>query len=188
MNIKLRRGWLIAVTVPLVLLLGIWVFGYHLFEFRGGMGIHDSGFLSYPRYHAELGRVALWKPSENTFTVRGLPPNQLDLVLQVLDATQQDVPELSDLSTVISISIVDSSGKELCTASGSLSDAKKRGVGGWVLTSSSTTAAFWHPRCQQLPISRFKTYTVRVRISDVDARSTQRTIIPVLQGGGNELP
>lgn len=44
----------------------------------------------------------------------------------------------------------DSSGKEVCAAMGLLSDAKLPGLGSWVLESSSSHAAFWHPRCQQL--------------------------------------
>ena len=40
---------LIAVLVAMV-----WAFSYHTFEFKGGISIRDTGFLSYPRYHAQL--------------------------------------------------------------------------------------------------------------------------------------
>src|SRR5882762_1229303 len=71
----------------LLLVLAVWAFSYHSFEFKGGLGVSDTGFLSYPRYHAQLGELPSWKNGEYQFTVRGLPPGPLDLVLQVPNAT-----------------------------------------------------------------------------------------------------
>jgi len=41
-------------TVPIiigVLVVAVWAFGYHPFEFKGGIGIRDSGFF---RTHATM--------------------------------------------------------------------------------------------------------------------------------------
>lgn len=180
---------LISVSVFIsVLVLAVWALSYHTFEFKGGMGIRDSGIFSYPRYHAEVGQMPLWKDGEYQFTVKGLPSDPLDLSLQVLDASDNDTPELTSLSTSMGVSIVDGSGHVLCVANGRLSDAKLRGLKSWVLASSSSHAAFWHPGCQQLPISRFKTYTVKLTLASADPSSPHRTIQAALQGGGNELP
>jgi len=187
MNVGVKRPWLFMVA-PFLIVVLFWAGSYHPSEFKGGVGIRDSGVFSYPRYHAQLGALPLWKNGTYQFTVRGLPPDLLDLVLQVPDARGADREELMSLSTSVSASIADSSGKEVCTAAGSLSDARRRGPSSWVLASSSLHASFWHPRCQQLPISRFKTYTVKVTVSEADPRSPQRMITPILQGGGVELP
>lgn len=181
----LRLGSLVVVAIAV----GVWAVSYHTLEFKGGLGIHDSGFFSYPRYHAQLGDVPLWQDGTHQFTVRGLPPNPLDLTLLASGATDADRESLTSLSTSVSVSIVENgSGRALCMATGSLSDAKSRDRSSWVLASSTASAAFWHPRCQQIPISRFKSYTIRVAVSGADDRSPRRVLRAVLQGGGNELP
>jgi hypothetical protein len=188
MKITMKRVLTRLPILIAVLVVSVWAFSYHRFEFKGGVGVWDSGFFSYPRYHAQLGKLPLWEAGEYRFTVHGLPPGPLDLELRVSDSTYAETTQLASLSTVVSVSIADSSGKEFCSARGRLSEAKLRGLGGWVLESSSSHASFWHPRCQNLPISRFKTYTAKVSVSDVDPHSPQKELMLGLEGGGTELP
>jgi hypothetical protein len=185
---KSTRALLVVVAVVLAIAVSLWACSYHTFEFKGGVGIRDSGFFSYPRYHAQLGDLPLWKDGEYQFTVRGLPPDPLNLSLEVVDATDADRKELTSLSSSVEVSIVDDSGKQVCTGSGRLSDADTRGLYSWVLESSNSHASFWHNRCQQLPISRSKTYSVKVTVSQADAHSPHKMLMAVLKGGGNELP
>jgi len=187
-RIAARRVLIVVSALVVTLVVTVWAIGYHTFEFKGGTGIRDSGFFSYPRYHAELGQIPLWKDGEYQFTVSGLPSDSLDLTLQVPGATYDNTMELTSSSTSMSVSMTDSSGHVLCTVAGSLSDARRRGVGGWVLESSDSHAAFWYPGCQELPISRFNAYTVKVKVSGADDRAPHRMAMPVLAGGGNELP
>lgn len=184
-------GRYVLVGVPafvVVLLLAIWALSYHSSEFKGGLDIRDSGYFSYPRYHAELGDLPLWTNGDYKFVVRGLPPDPLDLVLEVVDATDADRTELTSLATSVSVSVTDNSGKELCRATGNLSDARTRAHASWVLASSISSATFWHPVCQNLAISRSKAYTIKVVVSGVNNRSPHKMLMAVLQGGGNELP
>jgi len=181
MKIRMKRGWLIAAILLAVLLGNSWVFSYHPHEFQGGLSIHDSGFFSYPRYYAELGQFPLWQHGDYQFTVQGLPSVPLDLSLDVADVTYEDRAELESLSTFVGVSVTDSLGNPVCEGGGSLS-------GSWVLASSISGSSFWHNRCMQLPISRSKTYIVKVMLSEVDARSPHRTVTVVMAGGGNELP
>src|SRR5437899_10217188 len=118
-----------------VLVLAGWALSYHTSEFKGGIGMRDSGFFSYPRYHAELGEVPLWKNGEYQFNFRGLPPDPLDLSLRIRNATYSDMTELTSLSTSMGVSITDTSGRVLCTANGRLADSKLRGLNSWVLAS-----------------------------------------------------
>ena len=120
--------------------------------------------------------------------MHGLPPGPLDLTLQVRNATYADREELMSLPTSVSVSITESNGRQICTASGSLSNARSGDRSGWVLASSDASASFWQSRCLELPISRFRTYTVKVGISGANERSFHKMLVPVLDGGGNELP
>jgi hypothetical protein len=186
---KVKRVWPVAFGILVFLVAVVWAASYHpRVEFKGGAGVRDSGFFSYPRFHAALGHLPMWKAGEYEFTVRGLPPGPLDLKLQVSDGTYAESTELTSLSSAVSVSIAESSGKEVCSASGRLSDAKVRGLGSWVLESSSSHASFWNPRCQKLAISRFKTYTAKVTIADADPHSPQKDLTLMLEGGGTELP
>lgn len=182
-TLKTKRVWLRLLVALFLAGLALWVFSYHTWEFKGGLDISDSGVFSYPRYYAQIGRVPLWEPGEYRFTVRGLPAGSLELGLRVQEAREADRAELISLPTSVSVSISDSSNNQLCRATGSLSIKTDDP---WILTPHSVY--FWHPRCTQIQTSRFRTYTVTVTISDVDARSPRWTIVPVLRGGGIELP
>lgn len=186
--LRSKRAWLMILSAPFLAGIVVWAVSYHTSEFKGGVRIRDSGFFSYPRYHAELGSLPLWQPGESQFTVRGLPPDSLDLVLPVSEATNADRRDLTSLATSLMVTMTDSSGKVMCTASGHLSDARTRGLSSWVLSSDVSDASFWHPRCRELAINRSKAYTVKVTVSEVDPRSPHRTLTVILQGGGNELP
>jgi|SRR5215469_12705198 len=184
----MKRVWLITLSFVVALLIMFWSVSYRPSQFKGGVALRDSGFFSHPRYHAQLGDLPLWKEGEYQFTVSGLPPGPLDLKLQVLNSTDANRAGLTSLTTTVSVSMTDSSGKQVCEGSGSLSDAGTREHSTWALASSSSQASFWHARCLQIPTSRFQTYIVRVRTSGVDPRSPRSTIIPTLEGGGIELP
>lgn len=183
------RHLLIGVSALVVILIvAIWAYSYHASEFKGGLGIRDSGYFSYPRYHAKLGEFPLWANGEYKFVVRGLPPDLLDFSLDVVDATEVDRTELTSLSTSVRVSITNGSGKQICLATGNLSGVRNEAHPSWILASSSSSASFWHPGCQNLPISRSETYTINIVISGVDNRVPRKMLMAILQGGGNELP
>ena len=119
-----RRTWLITLIVAVVRLVVMWLVSYHRFELKGAAGLRDSGFFSYPRYHVRLGSVPLWQAEEYEFKVSGLPPSPLDLRLQVSDYTGANRDELTTLSTNVAVRMMDSSGKQVCEGTGSLSDAR----------------------------------------------------------------
>jgi hypothetical protein len=85
-------------------------------------------------------------------------------------------------------SLTDGSGRVVCKAQGKLSDAESGNQSSWVLASSESRAYFWHMHCLDLPISRFRTYTLTVRVAEVDASSPNYSVVAVLRGGGIELP
>jgi hypothetical protein len=177
-----------APVIAALLIVAIWSFGYHISEFKGGVGIRDSGVFSYPRYRAQLGVLPLWQDGEHRFDVRGLPPGPLDLQIYVEGATGADRAELTSLSTTVSATILDGFGTKVCSETGLLSDAKTRALPSWVLASSNSSASFWQESCLQLPINRSKAYTIKVSVSEVDPQSPHKMLMAVLSGGGVELP
>ncbi|HKV90976.1 MAG TPA: hypothetical protein VJW20_00360 [Candidatus Angelobacter sp.] len=187
MKVSVRRTVTVAAVLAVVLLT-IWVYSYHTFEFKGGLSIQDSGFFSYPRYQVRVGEVPLWKNGEYHFAVRGLPPVPLDLRLEVRNATAADSVQLMSLPTFITVSIADRSAKAVCRASGRLSDRRNQDGFIWVLTADNSGAWLWQTHCQNVAVSRFKSYVVNVTVGDVDPQSHHWTIIPILEGGGSELP
>src|SRR5882672_1309750 len=151
----MRRALIVAGAFLIAVFGAFWILGYSTHQFKGGLGIRDSGFFSYPRYHARIGQFPLWKPGEYQFTVRGLPSGPFDLSLNVLDATDEDRTQLAPLSTSVEVSVTDSFGNPVCACGGRLN-------GGWVFSSGTERASFWHYRCRDLPISRSVTYVVKV--------------------------
>jgi hypothetical protein len=180
---RTKRAWLTALAAILLIGFALWASNYHAWEFKGGLSITDSGFFSNPRYYAQIGRLPMWKAGEYQFRLRGLPPGPLELALPVLEATDADRAVLSSLSTIVSVTITDSSGNQMCTAKGRLRVSTDDP---WILFPHSTT--FWHPRCTNIRTSRFRSYIVNVAVSDVDPRSPSLNLMLVLRGGGNELP
>lgn len=178
-------------AVVLALLIGLcafWIFSYRPSRFQGGIAIRDSGFFSYPRYRAEIGELPLWEGGSHTFSVKGLPPGPLDFGFDIKGTNENDRALLTSLATSLDVLIADGSGKSICRASGRLSNSSSGNRSGWVLASYESRSEFWHSNCLELPISRFRTYTLTVRLTDVDPRAPHKSAVVVLKGGGIELP
>ena len=188
--------WKISIALALVVPAFLWATRYRTNEFKGGIAIADTGIFYYPEYHARIGYIALDKPGEYRFTVPGLPPEHMWLQFDIMGASLSDEPKLRSLSTSLTASLLNASGEPLCSASGRLSDEQKWRLTGWPKDSESDGyASFWNRGCAPsnesfdgFPMSRFKTYTLVVRVTDVDPYSPKLVAVPVLKGGGIELP
>ena len=86
---------------------------------------------------------------------------------------------LERLQTVIDVSIADHSGRSLCRAAGS--PAKGLTKDGWVLTTSAHEAAFWHFGCSEIKLKRSESYTLKIRIRDVDPSTPKIKLTPTFQ-------
>jgi hypothetical protein len=180
----------VGVGVVLLLIAWHWAGTYHLREFQGGIGIHDTGFWSYPRYHAQLGRMPMWQDGNYQFNVRGLPSEDFSLSLNVEGNSGSDRNLLESLSSSITVTVTDGDGYQLCSGGGVLSHAA-RGRDSeslWVLESSTTHASFYIGKCLDLPMKRSESYRINVALKQVDPRTPHTNLLPFLEGGGNELP
>jgi hypothetical protein len=184
-----RRRWL-ALGGALFLFLFVWMWiPWAKYRYRGDGTFTDSGFFSYPRYHVSFSRITLSKAGEYRYHFRGLPNEEMTLLL----STDRDVPyesqrwrELTSLQTSIEVVLRDGQGHEVCNAEGTPEGSNRDGV--WVLTTGVGTAYWWHWRCNHFQLLPSESYELDVRIKIVDARSGDIAVTPILVGGGLELP
>jgi len=160
-------------------------------QFQGDGTISDSGVFTYPRYHIRLHAIPLSQVGEYSSVVSGLPSSPMHLRLECARLLQSQKDVLDGLSTRVKAQIVedpDKSSKVLCTVDGRPVDATSGHPNGWILSVSNSSASYWNRGCLDLPISHSHAYSIRVSIEEVDRRSPDIQVIPILEGGGIELP
>jgi hypothetical protein len=155
-------------------------------EFKGVRPMQDDGFFSYYRYHAPIGEVPLNVEGSYEFPFSGLPDDKMGLQLHVPVGSTPDMNQFARVSTAIVAEIVDATGNRVCMASGT--PAGKNPSDRWVLMSSAFDAAFWHDDCRDKPFTRHMSYTLRMRVQNVDPASPSVMMVAMLEGGGHELP
>ena len=182
---------MLILAALLLLLMAWWALSYHIGEFRGD-GSTDSGVPSFarpsfPRYHISLGQLALSEPGAHEFRFRGLRDERMTLMLYVQGKTYfRDSALLTSLHTSIEATLIDDGGNTVCKASGSPQVGIDRG--GWILTGTSSSAAYWSEDCVNVAVKRNTSYTLTVRVRQVDDCASSMSLVPTLEGGGNELP
>jgi len=183
-----RAGQILLICVVLIgaAVASYWLVSYHPTEFRGAGAMRDTGFFSYPRYHAPLGEVPLAAEGSYSFRFSGVPSETMWLQLYVPGYSFKDRDDLERVSTQISVRIADSAGNVVCQGSGqpSARDPNDR----WVLMSSHFEAAFWHNGCNKREFKRGREYSLDVSVKNVDPKSPKVVLKAMLEGGGNELP
>ena len=145
----------------------------------------DTGFFSFPRYHAPLGELPLHEPGEHKFVFSGLPDEAMVLMLYVPGFTTGQLEQLETLNTRISARILDSEGRVVCEGGGT---PNGRDSDRWVLMSSRDRAAYWHSHCNGTSFERGQHYTLSVSVSQIDPSSPHVLLQAMLEGGGVELP
>ncbi len=174
------RWWAaIAILSMIAVVAAIVVFRpYSADEFRGDGLATDTGFWSYPRYHVRFPEMSLAAPGQRCFACAGLPPVPLTLTLKLVGTGNYGA--LSNGATCVSVTLVDSGGNTVCTASGPLRN--------WILqwVPANRTGAFWHPALRDFRVNPRQAYTLKIAVTEVTADSGPITIVPTLEGGGNE--
>ena len=183
---KFRR-WIFAVALLLILPFAWMKFRYHLSEFQGGESIRNNGSWLFPRYRAQLRAVSLNVPGEYEYVLSGLPTETFSLTFSIDGTDQNSNREVGRLRTMVGVTVT-GQGKELCSAYGTLASSRSQYDGTWILAQSANSAYFWTPRCTELPFRRGKQYHLKVRVDSIDPNSPKVDLIPILRGGGNELP
>jgi hypothetical protein len=180
---KLSRGRKILVgAVALIVLL--WAADeYPALRFRG-----DGKFSGGPvlGYSIEFRKIPFYASGEYVFRFRGVPHEELALELHLEGKNADNEPELR-VKTIIEASIVDQTGRSVCQASGPPLEHGQN-PNGWVLMLGGDEAVYWHWNCTWVEFGPSNSYTLTLRIRDVDPKTPKINLIPVLRSRGPDLP
>jgi hypothetical protein len=180
-----RRRWL-AFGATLFIFLFVWMWSpWAKYRYQGDGTFTDSGFFSYPRYHVRFSSITLSKVGEYRYHFRGIPNEEMTLLLSTDRDGSKQRHELTSLRTSIEAVLTDGHGREACKAVGRPEDGNRDGV--WVLTTGFGTA-YWHWQCNHIQLRPSESYELVVRIKVIDPRSGDIAVTPLLEGGGLELP
>jgi hypothetical protein len=182
------RTWVIALAILIVLLIVWSKLRYHPSEFKGGVSMRDSGSWVYPHYRAELAPVPLNVAGDHEYALSGLPSESFSLNLLVDSHQDETRRAAANLRTRLQVVLTDNAGNTLCSADGPIAGGGNMWDSTWIVASSATSAYLWSPKCRQMDTSRNKRYQMKIHVDDVDPSSPRVDLIPILRGGGNELP
>jgi hypothetical protein len=173
---RLNKPATVTVAVIVICLLA---YEYPLLRFRGDGWIWGApGF----GYDIKMRHIPFNQAGEYVFHFRGIPDVDMTLLLYAEGKTYADRKELTDLGTTLDALLVDQRSHVICQGSGSASG--EQNDRSWVLMSSYSEAAYWHWKCTDMPLKPSASYTLTLRIKNVDPRTPNISLIPVLEGGG----
>jgi hypothetical protein len=116
----------------------------------------------------------------------------MDLRLDVPGATidKLDTP-LAKLRMQISATVFEEATpltprRVLCAATGSPAGVSMDSR--WVVTGSVESASLWHAHCLRVPMRKGRRYTLTLDIMEDESSSLVKSLVPILEGGGYELP
>jgi hypothetical protein len=177
---------LVTLGTLLSLILIAWSPWSALLYYRDGK--FSDGLFFYPRYSVRFAEIPLNEHSEYHFRFRGMPSEEMSLILYVKghgpDWGNRNF--LTSFPATIEAKLTDGNGSVVCFAYGRPADANREGV--WVLMSGQDEVGYWHYQCNFVRVSRFKSYDLMIRVSDVGPGADRVMVIPTLEGGGTELP
>jgi hypothetical protein len=137
-------------------------------------------------YSLKMRSIPFYQAGEYVFHFRGLPNEEMSLQLYAEGKTDSDRAELTQLETVLEALFVDSRGRTVCQATGVAREGQNEHI--WVLMSGGDVAAFWHWNCVHLPLKSTESYTLTLRIRNVDPKTPRINLLPYFEGGQLDLP
>jgi len=182
-----KRFLTIVSVIVALLIVGAWSPWVSL-RYHGDGQFSDRGFFNYPRYLVTFSDVQLSQTSEHHFRFRGLPNEEMTLMLLVKDRrvdTWADSAPLANLQVTIEAVLADDQGHIACRAYGRPRPSNEDGI--WVLTWGGTVA-YWHHQCNFVQVHPNRIYDLVIRVTDVGPDVEKVVVTPRLKGGGLELP
>jgi len=175
------------VVVGLVVLCKPWA----KFLYHGDGSLSDLTVLNRPRYLIRFNEIPIFQAGNYQYQFRGLPQEELTLVLHVKAKTPLRDEELKSLQTVIEAILVDSHGTDVCKSS-RLGSRTLPGINEqdsvWVLSGTAKDPVFWNWHCHKFQANTRESYELTIRVAGVDAHGDEIFVTPTLEGGGIEFP
>jgi hypothetical protein len=184
-----RKNLILTATLSVLalLILGAWS-PWNSFRYRGDGKFSDGGFFDHPRFVLTFPDLSLNEIGEHRFHFRGLPNEEMNLMLYVKDRpvrTSEDRRSLERLKTTIEVRLVDDRGKEICHGSGQPGAGTSDGM--WVLGERGDEGAYWHRQCTHIQVYPNVSYTLTIQVATPDA-DEKIFVTPKFEGGGLDLP
>lgn len=180
-----KRRVLIAI-VGLIALLVIWI-RWDSLRYHGDGRLSGPHFFR-PRYVVTFSDIPLYEVGEHHFHFRGIPNEEMTLVLYVKNIqvdTEEERAPLENLQVTIEATLTDDKGNVACKALGRPASGERDGV--WILESGGV-AGYWHEQCNPVQVYPNSTYDLMIRVSNVGPQVERVLVTPTLEGGGEELP
>jgi hypothetical protein len=181
-------------TVAVVILL-VFADEYPALRFRG-----DGKFSGGPvfGYEIRLRSIPFYRAGEYAFHFRGIPHEEMSLLLytegkkylyaEYEGSPRDDQHELTHLQTAIEALLVDDRGRTVCQGTGFPLHGDLNGnPNGWIL-GGGDPAEYYHVNCLRVALKPSESYSLTIRIRDVDPQTPRIDLTPVLQGGQLDLP
>lgn len=180
----MNRTKKVVLTAVLSIIALLWFADeYPFLRFHG-----DAEFSGGPvlGYQIKMRPIPFNQAGEYVFHFRGLPYEELSLQLYAEGKTDKNREELTHLGTTLDALLVDQTGRTVCQGSGMARDGQNEDI--WVVMSSGSEAAFWHWNCVHMPLRPSVSYTLTLRVRNVDPKTPKINLLPVLEGGQPDLP
>lgn len=156
--------------------------------YHGDGTFSDRGEFNRPRFLIRFSKIPMFQTGAYQYHFRGLPHEQMTLVLYVEGKSSRQEEELRSLHTAIEAALIDGHGNDLCKSTRQPELNSHDSV--WVLSGGvgEGQPIFWHWQCHNFQAYRLQLYELTIRVTQVDPRSEKVFITPSLEGGGIEFP
>jgi hypothetical protein len=138
-------------------------------------------------YTLRMRSIPFYQAGEYVFHFRGMPNEEMSLQLYPENKTDKDELELKHLETTLEAGLVAQDGRIVCEASGRPLKSGSN-ANGWVLMVRGDEVAYWHWNCVHMPLKSSESYTLTLRIRDVDPKTPRINLLPYFEGGQPDLP
>jgi len=156
------------------------------FLYHGDGSFSDLTVLHRPRYLIRFNEIPIFRTGNYQYHFRGLPHDELTLVLSVHGKSRWADEELKSLQTVIEAVLLDSHGTDVCKSSRLPTLNDQDSV--WVLSGNAQGSMFWHWQCHNFQAHLRETYELTIRATRADPHGEKIFVTPILEGGGIEFP
>jgi len=180
MTVSAKRSAVLTVAILVIILAA---YEFPLLRFHGNAWIWGGpGF----GYQIRMRAIPFNQPGKYEFHFRGIPDGKMSLLLYAEGKSDENREELTRLHTSLDALLVDQRGNIICQASATTGTAQADQI--WNLMSAYWGAAFWNSSCLHLPLNRSTSYTLTLRISNVDPNTPRSNLVPVLESDHRTWP
>jgi hypothetical protein len=155
--------------------------------YHGDGTLSDRSEFNRPRFIIAFNKIPIFEVGTYQFHFRGVPHEQMTLILHINENSPLHEGDLKSLQTAIEAALVDSHGNDICKSSRRPGLNDQDSV--WVLSGGvEGDWEFWHWQCHNFEAHPRDSYELTIRVVRVDIRGERIFVTPTLEGGGTEFP